>query len=72
MISRGGRPESLTSSHRPYGNNKTSLEEVKRIRGAGGWVCSLCQSSAASPRLPLDYSIGSFINFDDSVTIRVV
>ncbi|PAN30485.1 hypothetical protein GQ55_5G282200 [Panicum hallii var. hallii] len=38
MISRGGRPESLTSSHRPYGNNKTSLEEVKRIRGAGGWI----------------------------------
>ncbi|RLM92040.1 putative protein phosphatase 2C 5 isoform X2 [Panicum miliaceum] len=38
MISRGGRPESLTSSHRPYGNNKTSLEEVKRIRAAGGWI----------------------------------
>jgi len=26
-------------------------------------VFSLCQSSAASPRLPLDYCIGSFINF---------
>ncbi|RLN25069.1 putative protein phosphatase 2C 5 isoform X2 [Panicum miliaceum] len=38
MMSCGGRPESLTSSHRPYGNNKTSLEEVKRIRAAGGWI----------------------------------
>ncbi|CAD6238294.1 unnamed protein product [Miscanthus lutarioriparius] len=38
VISRGGRPEALTSSHRPYGNNKTSLEEVKRIRAAGGWI----------------------------------
>ncbi|CAD6231236.1 unnamed protein product [Miscanthus lutarioriparius] len=38
VISRSGRPEALTSSHRPYGNNKTSLEEVKRIRAAGGWI----------------------------------
>ncbi|CAO2190636.1 unnamed protein product [Urochloa humidicola] len=38
VISRGGRPEALTGSHRPYGNNKTSLEEVKRIRAAGGWI----------------------------------
>ncbi|RCV25813.1 hypothetical protein SETIT_5G195800v2 [Setaria italica] len=38
VISRDGRPEALTGSHRPYGNNKTSLEEVKRIRAAGGWI----------------------------------
>ncbi|XP_062213028.1 probable protein phosphatase 2C 5 isoform X2 [Phragmites australis] len=38
VISRGGRPEALTNFHRPYGNNKTSLEEVKRIRAAGGWI----------------------------------
>ncbi|NP_001308611.1 Probable protein phosphatase 2C 5-like [Zea mays] len=38
VISRGGRSEALTGSHRPYGNNKTSLEEVKRIRAAGGWI----------------------------------
>lgn len=38
VISRGGRPQSLTNFHRPYGNNKTSLEEVKRIRAAGGWI----------------------------------
>ncbi|TVU34096.1 hypothetical protein EJB05_15923, partial [Eragrostis curvula] len=38
MISRGGRPEALTNFHRPYGNNKTSLEEIKRIRAAGGWI----------------------------------
>ncbi|GJM94180.1 hypothetical protein PR202_ga10802 [Eleusine coracana subsp. coracana] len=35
VVSRGGRPQALTNSHRPYGNNKTSLEEVKRIRAAG-------------------------------------
>ncbi|WVZ70092.1 hypothetical protein U9M48_018788 [Paspalum notatum var. saurae] len=38
VISRGGRPQALTGSHRPYGNNKTALEEVKRIRAAGGWI----------------------------------
>lgn len=38
VISRGGRPQSLTNFHRPYGNKKTSLEEVKRIRAAGGWI----------------------------------
>lgn len=29
----------LTTSHRPYGNNSTSLQEIRRIREAGGWVC---------------------------------
>ncbi|PNT72186.1 hypothetical protein BRADI_2g40950v3 [Brachypodium distachyon] len=38
VVSRGGRPQSLTNFHRPYGNNKTSLEEIKRIRAAGGWI----------------------------------
>lgn len=38
VISRTGKAEVLTSPHRPYGNNRTSLEEVKRIRAAGGWV----------------------------------
>ncbi|XP_044348849.1 probable protein phosphatase 2C 5 isoform X2 [Triticum aestivum] len=51
VISRGGRPQSLTNFHRPYGNNKTSLEEVKRIRAAGGWVCFLFHSSAELPYL---------------------
>lgn len=38
VISRTGKAETLTSPHRPYGNNRVSLEEVKRIRVAGGWV----------------------------------
>ena len=46
VVSRGGRPQSLTNFHRPYGNNKTSLEEVKRIRAVGGWVCFLFHGSA--------------------------
>lgn len=39
VLSRNGKAEVLTSPHRPYGNNRVSLEEVKRIRAAGGWVC---------------------------------
>lgn len=39
VISRSGKAEVLTSPHRPYGNNKVSLEEIRRIREAGGWVC---------------------------------
>lgn len=46
VISRTGKAEVLTSPHRPYGNNKASLEEVKRIRAAGGWVSFLHFPSA--------------------------
>lgn len=28
----------LCSDHRPYGNSKSSMAEVKRIQAAGGWV----------------------------------
>ncbi|VFQ66069.1 unnamed protein product [Cuscuta campestris] len=38
VFSRSGKAEMLTSSHRPYGSNKTSLEEIRRIRKAGGWI----------------------------------
>lgn len=38
-LSRSGKAEVLTNSHRPYGNNKVSLREIRRIREAGGWVC---------------------------------
>lgn len=31
----------LTNPHRPYGKNRVSLEEIKRVRAAGGWVCFL-------------------------------
>ncbi|PIN21421.1 Phosphoprotein phosphatase [Handroanthus impetiginosus] len=37
-LSRSGKDEVLTDSHRPYGNNKVSLEEIRRIREAGGWI----------------------------------
>ncbi|KAL4205071.1 hypothetical protein AMTRI_Chr01g135320 [Amborella trichopoda] len=37
-LSRSGKAEVLTSSHRPYGNNRVSLEEIRRIREAGGWI----------------------------------
>ncbi|PNY06920.1 protein phosphatase 2C 57-like, partial [Trifolium pratense] len=34
VLCRSGKPELLTSPHRPYGSNKASLEEIKRIREA--------------------------------------
>lgn len=39
VLSRSGKAEVLTNSHRPYGSNKVSLQEIRRIREAGGWVC---------------------------------
>ncbi|CAJ1974419.1 unnamed protein product [Sphenostylis stenocarpa] len=38
VLCRSGKAEVLTSPHRPYGSNKTSLDEIRRIREAGGWV----------------------------------
>ncbi|XP_072962663.1 probable protein phosphatase 2C 5 isoform X2 [Typha angustifolia] len=38
VVSRTGKAEALTNPHRPYGNNRVSLEEVKRVRAAGGWI----------------------------------
>ncbi|KAG8390426.1 hypothetical protein BUALT_Bualt01G0082100 [Buddleja alternifolia] len=37
-LSRSGKFEVLTGSHRPYGNNEVSLQEIRRIREAGGWI----------------------------------
>ncbi|KAK9292091.1 hypothetical protein L1049_020047 [Liquidambar formosana] len=37
-LSRSGKAEVLTNSHRPYGSNKVSLQEIRRIREAGGWI----------------------------------
>ncbi|CAM8939717.1 unnamed protein product [Rhodiola kirilowii] len=33
-----GKPEILTNPHRPYGRNKVSLQEIRRVREAGGWI----------------------------------
>ncbi|KAG6714226.1 hypothetical protein I3842_05G193400 [Carya illinoinensis] len=38
VLSRTGRAEILTNPHRPYGSNKVSLQEIKRVREAGGWI----------------------------------
>jgi hypothetical protein len=39
VLSRSGKVEVLTNPNRPYGSNKASLQEIKRVRDAGGWVC---------------------------------
>ncbi|KAE8077669.1 hypothetical protein FH972_016212 [Carpinus fangiana] len=38
VLSRSGKVEVLTNPHRPYGSNKASLQEIKRVRDAGGWI----------------------------------
>ncbi|KAL8519514.1 hypothetical protein ACS0TY_010445 [Phlomoides rotata] len=38
LLSRSGKAQVLTDSHRPYGSNKASLDEIRRILGAGGWI----------------------------------
>ncbi|KAG5558875.1 hypothetical protein RHGRI_008730 [Rhododendron griersonianum] len=38
VLSRSGKAEVLTNPHRPYGRNRVSLQEIKRIREAGGWI----------------------------------
>ncbi|XP_050203431.1 protein phosphatase 2C 57 [Mercurialis annua] len=50
VLSRSGKAEVLTESHRPYGSNKVSLQEIKRIREAGGWIVNgrICGDIAVS------------------------
>lgn len=50
VLSRSGKPEVLTSPHRPYGSNKASLQEIRRIREAGGWISNgrICGDIAVS------------------------
>ncbi|CAO2838594.1 unnamed protein product [Amaranthus hypochondriacus] len=38
VLARSGKAEVLTDAHRPYGSNKASLQEIKRINEAGGWI----------------------------------
>ncbi|XP_073130904.1 protein phosphatase 2C 57 [Henckelia pumila] len=38
VLSKSGKAEVLTNSHRPYGNNAVSRQEIKRINEAGGWI----------------------------------
>ncbi|KAF6136179.1 hypothetical protein GIB67_001588 [Kingdonia uniflora] len=39
-LSRCGKTEILANPHRPFGNNNVSLQEIRRIKEAGGWVCT--------------------------------
>lgn len=50
VLSRSGRAVALTASHRPYGNSKACLQEIKRIREAGGWISNgrICGDIAVS------------------------
>ncbi|KAF7816676.1 protein phosphatase 2C 57 isoform X1 [Senna tora] len=50
VLSRSGKAEVLTSPHRPYGSNQASLQEIKRVRDAGGWIVNgrICGDIAVS------------------------
>ncbi|PON72034.1 Protein phosphatase [Parasponia andersonii] len=50
VLSRSGEVEVLTNPHRPYGSNKVSLQEIRRIREAGGWIVNgrICGDIAVS------------------------
>ncbi|KAJ7965319.1 Protein phosphatase 2C [Quillaja saponaria] len=50
VLCRSGKAEVLTSPHRPYGSNRSSLQEIKRIREAGGWIVNsrICGDIAVS------------------------
>ncbi|KAK9122192.1 hypothetical protein Syun_019809 [Stephania yunnanensis] len=50
VISRSGKAETLTNAHRPYGSNKVSLQEIRRINEAGGWISNgrICGDIAVS------------------------
>ncbi|KAK6926029.1 PPM-type phosphatase-like domain [Dillenia turbinata] len=38
VLSHSGKAKVLTNPHRPYGRNRVSLQEIRRIREAGGWI----------------------------------
>ncbi|XP_071721668.1 protein phosphatase 2C 57-like [Rutidosis leptorrhynchoides] len=50
VLSKSGKAEVLTDSHRPYGSNKAALQEIRRIREAGGWISNarICGDIAVS------------------------
>ncbi|GLU12045.1 hypothetical protein SLE2022_287540 [Rubroshorea leprosula] len=50
VLSCSGKPEVLTESHRPYGSSKASLQEIRRVREAGGWIVNgrICGDIAVS------------------------
>ncbi|XP_052197895.1 protein phosphatase 2C 57 [Diospyros lotus] len=50
VMSRSGKAEILTNPHRPYGSNRVSLQEIRRIREAGGWIVNgrICGDIAVS------------------------
>ncbi|KAJ6677378.1 PROTEIN PHOSPHATASE 2C [Salix viminalis] len=50
VLSRSGKMEVLTDAHRPYGSNKISLQEIRRVREAGGWIVNgrICGDIAVS------------------------
>uniref|UniRef100_A0A0D3DGG5 protein-serine/threonine phosphatase n=1 Tax=Brassica oleracea var. oleracea TaxID=109376 RepID=A0A0D3DGG5_BRAOL len=50
VLSRSGKIEELTDSHRPYGSSKAAVQEMKRIKDAGGWIVNgrICGDIAVS------------------------
>ncbi|KAG0625873.1 hypothetical protein M758_2G085700 [Ceratodon purpureus] len=57
VLSRNGKAQDLTADHRPFGRDKKSFLEIKRIQEAGGWVshgrvCGMLSVSRAFGDIP--------------------
>ncbi|KAL3681364.1 hypothetical protein R1sor_024320 [Riccia sorocarpa] len=50
VLSRNGKAVDLSGDHRPFGNSKTALAEIKRVKEAGAWVSHgrLCATLSVS------------------------
>ncbi|KAL2620549.1 hypothetical protein R1flu_000754 [Riccia fluitans] len=50
VLSRNGKAVDLSGDHRPFGNSKTSLAEIRRVKEAGSWVSHgrLCATLSVS------------------------
>ncbi|KAJ0045554.1 hypothetical protein Pint_05087 [Pistacia integerrima] len=80
VLSRSGKAEILTNPHRPYGSNKVSLQEIRRIREAGGWVCfSILQilfllltfSFSSSGQFALNFCIPQLVILLQNLNIQI-
>ncbi|XP_024394745.1 protein phosphatase 2C 57 isoform X2 [Physcomitrium patens] len=67
VLSRNGIAQNLTSDHRPFGRDKKSFLEIKRIQEAGGWVshgrvCGTLSVSRAFGDIPFKTQKQKYVN----------
>ncbi|KAK9204613.1 hypothetical protein WN943_014875 [Citrus x changshan-huyou] len=60
VLSRTGKADVLTNPHRPYGSSQVSLQEIRRIREAGGWVCFSISNGRICGDIAVSRAFGDF------------